>query len=117
MGIGTIPNAVTKELIEKKDLGVHSEVFSDGVVYLVEEGVITCKKKTIHKDKIVCSFVMGSRKLYDFVCDNPMVEFHPVDYCNDPYLISQNNNFLLLLNISLYNFSVQLSFEYKHHYN
>ncbi|MFW9998533.1 MAG: GNAT family N-acetyltransferase [Candidatus Hermodarchaeota archaeon] len=91
MGIGQIPNAVTKELIEKKDLGVHSEVFSDGIVDLVEEGVITCKKKILHKDKIICSFVMGSKRLYDFVDDNPMVEFHPCDYTNDPYIISKNN--------------------------
>jgi GNAT superfamily N-acetyltransferase/acyl CoA:acetate/3-ketoacid CoA transferase beta subunit len=90
MGIGQIPNAVTKELMNKKDLGVHSEVFSDGIVDLVEEGVITCKKKTLHKDKIICSFVMGSKRLYDFVDDNPMVEFHPCDYTNDPYIISQN---------------------------
>lgn len=90
MGIGTIPNAVTIELGNKKELGVHSEVFSDGIVDLVEKGVVTCKKKTIHKDKIICSFVMGSRRLYDFVDDNPMVEFHPCDYCNDPYIISQN---------------------------
>jgi acyl-CoA hydrolase/GNAT superfamily N-acetyltransferase len=90
MGIGVIPNAVTIELKEKKDLGVHSEVFSDGIVDLVEEGVVTCKKKTLHKNKIVCSFVMGSKKLYNFVDDNPMVEFHPCDYTNDPYIISQN---------------------------
>ncbi len=90
MGIGLIPNAVTTELKEKKDLGIHSEVFSDGIVELVEEGVVTCKKKTLHKDKIICSFVMGSKKLYDFVNNNPMVEFHPSDYTNDPYIISQN---------------------------
>lgn len=90
MGIGVIPNAVTDALEKKKDLGVHSEVFSDGIVNLVEKGVVTCKKKTIHKGKIICSFVMGSRRLYDFVDDNPMVEFHPCDYCNDPYIISQN---------------------------
>jgi len=90
MGIGMIPNAVTTELKEKKDLGVHSEVFSDGIVELVEEGVVTCKKKTLHKNKIICSFVMGSKKVYDFVDDNPMVEFHPCDYTNDPYIISQN---------------------------
>ena len=90
MGIGQIPNAVTQQLMEKRDLGVHSEVFSDGIVDLVENGVVTCKKKTLHKDKIICSFVMGSRKLYDFVDDNPMVEFHPCDYTNDPYIISQN---------------------------
>ncbi|MFX1480507.1 MAG: GNAT family N-acetyltransferase [Promethearchaeota archaeon] len=90
MGIGGIPNAVTSELKTKKDLGVHSEVFSDGIVDLVEEGVINCKKKTIHRGKIICSFVMGSKRLYDFVDDNPMVEFHPSDYTNDPYIISQN---------------------------
>ncbi|MFX1376689.1 MAG: GNAT family N-acetyltransferase [Promethearchaeota archaeon] len=91
MGIGVIPNAVTNELMEKRNLGVHSEVFSDGIVDLVEEGVVTCKKKTLHKNKIICSFVMGSKKLYDFVDDNPMVEFHPCDYTNDPFIISQNN--------------------------
>ncbi|MFX0033272.1 MAG: GNAT family N-acetyltransferase [Promethearchaeota archaeon] len=90
MGIGTIPNAVTIELEGKKDLGVHSEVFSDGIVNLVEKGVVTCKKKTIHKDKIICSFVMGTRRLYDFCDDNPMVEFHPCEYTNDPFIISQN---------------------------
>ncbi|MFW9946643.1 MAG: acetyl-CoA hydrolase/transferase C-terminal domain-containing protein [Candidatus Odinarchaeota archaeon] len=90
MGIGTIPNAVTMELEDKKDLGVHSEVFSDGIVDLVEKGVITCRKKTIHKDKILCSFVMGTRRLYDFCDDNPMVEFHPCEYTNDPFIISQN---------------------------
>ncbi|MGV9200659.1 MAG: GNAT family N-acetyltransferase [Promethearchaeia archaeon] len=90
MGIGQIPNAVTAELVDKKDLGVHTEVFAEGVVDLVEEGVITCKKKTLHKDKIICSFVMGSKRLYDFVDDNPMVEFHPVDYVNDVMTVSQN---------------------------
>lgn len=65
-------------------------MFSDGIVDLVEEGVVTCKKKTLHKDKIICSFVMGSKKVYDFVDDNPMVEFHPCDYTNDPFIISQN---------------------------
>ncbi|MFO8020502.1 MAG: GNAT family N-acetyltransferase [Promethearchaeia archaeon] len=90
MGIGQIPNAVTHELVDKKDLGVHSEVFSDGIVDLVDEGVITCRKKTLHKDKIISSFVMGSKKLFDFINLNPMVEFHPVDYVNDPYIISKN---------------------------
>ncbi|MFX0037283.1 MAG: GNAT family N-acetyltransferase [Candidatus Hermodarchaeota archaeon] len=91
MGIGQIPNAVTQELQDKKNLGVHSEVFSDGIVDLVENGAVTCRKKTLHKDKIICSFVMGSKRLYDFVDDNPMVEFHPCDYTNDPYIISQND--------------------------
>jgi acyl-CoA hydrolase/GNAT superfamily N-acetyltransferase len=90
MGIGKIPNALSIELEDKKDLGVHSEVFSDGIVDLVEKGVITCKKKTLHKGKIICSFVMGSRRLYNFVDNNPFVEFHPCNYCNDPYIISRN---------------------------
>jgi acyl-CoA hydrolase/GNAT superfamily N-acetyltransferase len=90
MGIGQIPNAVTKHLTEKKNLGVHSEVFSDGIVDLVEKGVVTCKKKTLHKDKIITSFVMGSQKLYNFIDDNPFVEFHPCDYVNDTFIISQN---------------------------
>ena len=89
-GIGAIPNALTKYLKDKKNLGVHSEVFSDGIVDLVKEGVVTCEKKSIHKGKIICSFVMGSRRLYDFVDDNPMVEFHPTSYTNDPFIISQN---------------------------
>jgi acyl-CoA hydrolase len=89
-GIGVIPNTITEELQDKKDLGVHSEVLSDGIVDLVEQGVVTCEKKSIHKGKIICSFVMGSRRLYDFVDDNPMIEFHPTSYCNDPYIISQN---------------------------
>ena len=90
MGIGSIPNAVTACLEEKKDLGIHSEVFSDGVVDLVDKGVVTCRRKTLHPGKIITSFVMGSRRLYDFVNDNPFVEFHPVDYVNDPYIIAQN---------------------------
>ncbi len=90
MGIGTIPNAVTRELVEKTDLGVHSEVFSDGIVDLVEKGVVTCDKKTIHRGKIITSFIMGSRRLYNFVDNNPFVEFHPVNYCNDPFIISRN---------------------------
>jgi acyl-CoA hydrolase len=89
-GIGQIPNAILERLTKKRDLGVHSEVFSDCIVDLVEEGVVTCKKKTIHKGKIICSFVMGSKRLYDFVDDNPFVEFHPSDYTNNPYIISQN---------------------------
>ncbi|MHA1793194.1 MAG: GNAT family N-acetyltransferase [Promethearchaeota archaeon] len=90
MGIGTIPNAVVGFLDDKKDLGVHTEVFSDGIVDLVDKGVITCEKKTLHPGKIVCSFVMGTNKLYNFIHDNPFVNFYPVDYVNDPFTIAQN---------------------------
>ena len=77
LGIGTIPDAVLKCLGDKKDLGIHTEMFSDGVIDLVEKGVINGSRKNIHKGKIVASFVIGSRRLYDFVDNNPMCEFHP----------------------------------------
>ncbi|MCC7429565.1 acetyl-CoA hydrolase/transferase family protein [bacterium] len=92
LGIGKIPDAVLHFLDDKRDLGVHTEMFSDGVVELVEKGVITCHKKTLHRSKLVSSFVMGTRKLYDFINDNPMCEFRPSHYVNDPALIRQNEN-------------------------
>jgi len=90
MGIGKLPNAVTTCLEDKKDLGIHSEAFTDGVLNLVEKGVVTGKQKSIHNGRIVASFVMGSRRLYDFVDNNRFVEFYPVDYVNDPAVIAQN---------------------------
>ena len=92
LGIGAIPDAVLLFLKEKKDLGIHSEMFSDGVVELVEAGVITNKKKTLHPGKSVATFLMGTRRLYDYVDDNPSVEMFPVDYVNDPVVIAQNDN-------------------------
>ena len=90
LGIGAIPDAVLLYLKDKKDLAIHSEMISDGVVRLVESGVITGNKKTFHKKKIVATFLMGTRKLYDFANNNPMLEMYPVDYVNDPNIISQN---------------------------
>ena len=84
MGIGAIPDAVLLFLKGKKDLGIHTEMFSDGVVALAEAGVVTNKKKTINTGKFVATFLMGTRKLYDFVNGNPDVVMHPVDYTNDP---------------------------------
>ena len=92
LGIGAIPDAVLLFLKEKKDLGIHSEMFSDGVVELVEAGVITNMKKNIHKGKSVVTFLMGTRRLYDYVNDNPEVAMYPVDYVNDPRVICQNDN-------------------------
>jgi 4-hydroxybutyrate CoA-transferase len=83
MGIGAIPNAVLASLAGHRDLGVHTEMFSDGVVDLVQRGVITGAKKPIHRGKVVASFVMGTQKTYRFVADNPMVEMFPCDYTND----------------------------------
>lgn len=92
LGIGAIPDAVLSFLKEKKDLGIHSEMISDGVVDLILAGVINNKKKNIHIGKCIISFLMGSQKLYDYVNDNPSVELHPVDYVNHPFIIAQNNN-------------------------
>jgi len=90
LGIGSIPDAVLLFLKDKKDLGIHTEMFSDGVVELVEAGVVTNKAKTLHPGKMVCTFLMGTKKLYDFVNNNPLVEMYSVDYTNDPFVIAKN---------------------------
>jgi acyl-CoA hydrolase/GNAT superfamily N-acetyltransferase len=91
MGIGTIPDSVLYYLRDKKDLGIHTEMFSDGMMHLVELGVITNMKKSLHRGKIIAAFCMGSKKLYEFVDNNPFIEFHPVSYTNDPFVIAQND--------------------------
>lgn len=90
LGIGAIPDAVLLFLKDKKDLGIHSEMFSDGVVVLAEAGVVNNRRKSIHTGKFVATFLMGTKKLYDFVHNNPDVELYPVDYVNDPYIIGQH---------------------------
>ncbi len=90
LGIGAIPNAVVARLGDKSDLGVHTEMFSDGMVDLALNGVITNRKKKIHPGRIVTSFVNGSQRLYDFVNDNLQVEFHPCDRTNDTAQIRKN---------------------------
>lgn len=92
LGIGAIPDAVLLSLKDKKDLGIHSEMFSDGVVDLYNLGVINNSKKSTHKGKMVVTFLMGSKKLYDFVNDNPAVEMYPVDYVNNPTVVMKNSN-------------------------
>lgn len=96
MGIGAIPDAVLKYLYNKKDLGVHSELFSDGVIDLVDAGVMTNARKTLHTGKIVAGFIIGSRRLYNWVDDNPMIELHPTEYINDPYVIAQNDRMVAI---------------------
>lgn len=91
MGIGSIPDAVLRRLRDKHDLGVHTEMFSDGVVDLVEAGAITNRRKHVHPGRIVTSFVLGTERLYAFVHDNPFVEFHPCDRTNDTALIRKND--------------------------
>jgi acyl-CoA hydrolase/GNAT superfamily N-acetyltransferase len=92
MGIGTIPDSILASLYNKKDLGVHTEMLSDGVIDLVEAGVLTNARKTLHRGKMIASFVMGTQRLYDWVDNNPFIEFRPSDYVNDPFVVSQNDN-------------------------
>jgi 4-hydroxybutyrate CoA-transferase len=96
MGIGAIPDAVLGFLGDKKDLGIHSEMFSDGVVRLVESGVITNARKTLHPGKIVVGFVLGTQQLYEWVDDNPLCEFHRQEYVNDPFVIAQNEKMIAI---------------------
>ena len=91
MGIGNIPDAVLGYLKDKKDLGVHTELFSDGVIELVESGVITNARKNIHTGKITAGFILGSHNLYKWVDDNPLIELHPTEYVNDPFIIAKND--------------------------
>jgi len=90
MGIGAIPNAVLKALTNHRDLGVHTEMFSDGLIPLIEKGIVNGKKKRVHPKKVVASFVMGTRKLYDFIDDNPEIAMLDVAYVNDPHVIRRN---------------------------
>jgi acetyl-CoA hydrolase len=96
MGIGAIPDAVLKHLYNKKDLGIHTELFSDGVIDLVDAGVITNAKKSLHPGKIISGFVIGTKRLYRWVHDNPLIEFHPTEYVNDPFVIAQNDRMVAI---------------------
>src|SRR4030066_1048482 len=96
MGIGAIPDAVLKYLFEKKDLGMHTELFSDGVIDLVEAGVLTNARKTLHPGKIIAGFIIGTRRLYNWVDDNPIIELHPTEYVNDPFIIAQNERMVAI---------------------
>jgi acyl-CoA hydrolase len=96
LGIGGVPDAVLSLLQDRRHLGVHSEMFSDGVMELVEAGVITNERKTLHRGKIIAGFLMGSRRLYDFVDDNAIIELHPNEYTNDPFLIAANERMVAI---------------------
>lgn len=96
MGIGAIPDAVLSYLTDRRHLGIHTEMFSDGVMELVELGVITNELKTLHRGKIVAAFIMGTQELYNFVHNNPMIEMHSIDYTNDPFVISRNERMVAI---------------------
>ncbi|MDR7857444.1 acetyl-CoA hydrolase/transferase C-terminal domain-containing protein [Tissierella sp.] len=100
LGIGGIPNAVTDALMTKKDLGVHTEMMTSGMVKLAQAGVINGKKKNLHKGKIVCTFALGNKELYEFLDDNTSVMFLDGNYVNDPYVIAQNDN-MVSINTSI----------------
>lgn len=96
MGIGAIPDAVMHYLGEKKDLGVHTEMFSDGIIELVENGIINGEQKSLHPGKIIAGFVLGTKKVYDFIDNNPIIEFHPQEYVNNPFVIAKNNKMIAI---------------------
>lgn len=95
-GIGGIPDAVLTFLMDRKDLGVHSELVSDGVIPLIEAGVINGARKNFKPRKIILGFVLGTKKMFDFVDNNPIFEFHPTSYTNDPQLIARNDNMVAI---------------------
>ena len=96
LGIGAIPDAALRRLTDKQDLGVHTEMFSDGLIDLVEAGVVTNRRKKVHPGRIVTSFAMGTERLYRFIDDNPLVEFHPCDRTNDTSLIRKNDKVIAI---------------------
>jgi acetyl-CoA hydrolase len=94
LGIGGIPNAVLGLLGGHKNLGIHTELFSDGVMEMIEKGVITNSRKSIHPGKVISGFVIGSRQLFKYIDDNPIFELHPTEYVNDPFVIAQNDRMI-----------------------
>jgi len=96
IGIGRIPQALVGFLKDKKDLGIHSEMISDDILELIESGVITGARKTVDRGKIVVSFCLGTKKLYDLVDNNPMFAFHPTEYVNSPFIIHQQHKMVAI---------------------
>lgn len=99
-GIGALPQAIAECLRDKRDLGVHTEMFGDWIIDLIERGVVTGRKKTINRGRVVASFCMGSRRLYDHVHENPVFAFHPTEYVNDPDTIARHEN-MVAINLAL----------------
>ncbi len=96
LGIGGIPNAALSAMDGKKDLGVHTEMVSDGVVEAIEKGIITGAKKKLHPGKVIATFMLGTKRLYEFADNNPLFELHPGEYTNDPFVIGQNNDMVAI---------------------
>jgi len=96
MGIGGIPDVIYECLEPGLELGIHTEMISDGAMRAIERGVVTGRLKTLHKGKVVITFALGSRELYNFLDNNPLIEAHPAEYVNDPFIISQNDNMVAI---------------------
>lgn len=96
LGIGAIPDAVLSLLKERRDLGIHTEMVSDGLMEAIEGGTVTGLKKTLHPGKVIATFILGSKKLYEFADNNPFIEMHPVNYTNDPFVIAQNERMVAI---------------------
>jgi acyl-CoA hydrolase len=96
LGIGGIPDAVIAALKESRDLGIHTEMVSDGVMEAIEAGIITGNRKTFHPNKVVLTFILGSQRLYDFADNNPIFEAHPTDYTNHPFNVARNDNMIAI---------------------
>lgn len=96
MGIGAIPDSVMRYVRDRKNLGIHTEMFSDGIIPLVEEGIINGEEKSLHPGKIIAGFVLGTRKIFDFIDNNPVIEFHPQEYVNDPFIIAKNKKMVAI---------------------
>jgi acyl-CoA hydrolase len=91
LGFGGIPNAVSRALLHKKDLGIHTELLTEGMADLMLCGAVNGSRKTLHRDKAIATFAIGTKRLYEFMNDNPMIEMHPVDYVNNPFVIGKND--------------------------
>ncbi|HNQ88533.1 MAG TPA: GNAT family N-acetyltransferase [Verrucomicrobiota bacterium] len=100
IGIGRIPQALLEFLRDKRDLGIHTEMISDRIIELIEAGVLTGSRKSVDRGKVVTSFCLGTKRLYDFIDNNPMFSFHPTEYVNDPYVISKQNK-MVAVNVAL----------------
>jgi 4-hydroxybutyrate CoA-transferase len=96
LGIGGIPNAALKAMFDKKDLGIHTEMVSDSIIEAIEAGVVTGSKKTLHAGKVIATFYLGTKKLYEFIDNNPIFETHPTDYTNHPYIVGQNEKMVAI---------------------
>lgn len=96
LGIGGIPDAVLASLKNRRELGIHTEMVSDGVMEAIEAGIITGSRKTLHPYKVIMTFVLGSKRLYDFVDNNPVFEAHPTDYTNHPFIVAQNEKMVAI---------------------